>query len=164
MKKIKLYGKYGKGKYAIVDDEDFDAVNKYRWNLSMNGYVRRTAGQKGSQYTLFLHRYLFDDIKDKDIDHINHNKLDNQRKNLRACTRSENMGNAVMRSDNSSGYKGVSWHKKSEKWRAYIQFNKKHISLGFYTSKKDAAKAYQIAADKYFKDYKFNHSYGSIPS
>ena len=72
--------------------------------------------------------------------------LDNRRINLRSCTASENRSNRVMSKYNTSGYRGVYWSKHTNKWCARIQINRKGIYLGLFTSKKEAAKAYDAAA------------------
>jgi hypothetical protein len=87
--------------------------------------------------------------KGKEVDHINGDSLDNRRKNLRICTHSENCQNRKKRLDNTSGFKGVYWSKRSNKWVANIQIKSKRIYLGGFISKIKAAEAYQKANIKY---------------
>lgn len=92
-------------------------------------------------------------LKIKKIDHKNGNGLDNRLKNLRIATESENSRNQNKRRTNKSGFKGVSWGTRDNKWRSYITINGKFKSLGYYSSKEDAAKAYDKAAIKYFGEF-----------
>ena len=87
------------------------------------------------------------------VDHIDRDPLNNTLGNLRVVTKQENAMNAGVRSDNSTGYKGVSYHKRSGKYRAYIAINGKQKHLGLYTSADDAARAYATAARSYFGEY-----------
>jgi hypothetical protein len=80
------------------------------------------------------------------IDHINENPSDNRWENLRAATKSQNMRNISKIKSNTSGFKGVGWHKQTEKWRAYIIADGRTYHLGLFPSKEDAAKAYADAA------------------
>jgi len=84
------------------------------------------------------------------IDHINRDKLDNRRCNLRVCNYFENAQNSVAHKDSKSGLKGVSWNKKKNKWRAQIQFLGKKIELGNFKEKLDAYSAYCEASKKLF--------------
>jgi len=133
-----------------MDEEDF---NKYKhvvaW-LQPNGYVGLfLRGRK-----VLLHRAIMDFPSD-DVDHINLIKLDNRKVNLRACSRSQNMANSGARSTNTSGYKGVSWVEKKNKWRASIRVNYTSIHIGYYKLKEEAAKAYNLAALKHFGDFAY---------
>lgn len=87
------------------------------------------------------------------VDHINHNKLDNRRCNLRICTETQNNMNKCFDSRNTSGYKGVSWHKSARKWFAYIRFNKQRLNIGFFDDPVEAAHAYDDAARIYHGEY-----------
>jgi len=80
------------------------------------------------------------------VDHADRDKKNNRRNNLRPCTLSQNQSNKLVHRNNKSGYKGVSLHSQSDKWRAIINHNKKKISLGLFFSKEEAAKAYDEAA------------------
>jgi len=87
------------------------------------------------------------------IDHINHDTLNNQRENLRICTPSQNNMNKAKRKDNTSGYKGVCWQKEVKKWQAKIKVNQKQIYLGCYDNKELAYEAYIKACKKYHKEF-----------
>lgn len=87
------------------------------------------------------------------VDHINNNKTDNKVTNLRFATNQENNFNRSMRSDNISGAKGVTWQKKTNKWRAYIKFNNKYIHIGVYKTIEEATVARQLEAKELFGEY-----------
>jgi hypothetical protein len=87
------------------------------------------------------------------IDHLDGNPLNNQKKNLRICTHSENMRNRNLYVNNTSGFKGVYWHKTTKKWMSYIRINKKSLYLGIYTCPIDAGRAYNDAALKYHGEF-----------
>jgi hypothetical protein len=89
-----------------------------------------------------------------EVDHINGNGLDNRFKNLRLGTHSKNGRNQKKPITNTSGFKGVSWHKQHKKWMAYIRINNKLINLGSYNSKFYAALVYARAAKKYFGEWR----------
>ena len=84
------------------------------------------------------------------IDHINLNKLDNSWNNLREANNTQNQANRVIRKDNTSGYKGVTFCKQTKKWMPRIQINNKTKHLGRFTTKEEAHLVYIKAADKYF--------------
>lgn len=87
------------------------------------------------------------------IDHINGDSSDDKWTNLRLATISQNQHNAKIRSDNNSGYKGVSWHKQHQKWQAYLNLDCKRIYLGYFDCPKQAHAAYCDAANKYFGEF-----------
>lgn len=124
------------------------------WITTCNGrkYKKMSVNRK----TVYVHHAIFlmhHGFLPKYIDHIDCNSLNNKIENLRAATQSQNMGNSKMSSKNTSGYKGVTWRKDTQKWLAQIMVNNKHISLGSYTSKEEAALAYKNGAEKYFGEF-----------
>lgn len=150
------------GKFAIVDDEDFEKVSKYKWcaqykkNTDSFYAVRGTSKTENGirkQKTISMQRFIMDEPKGMVIDHINHATLDNRKENLRVCTIAENSRNRRVSKRNTSGFTGVSWHKQERKWHARIVFNMKTISLGLYENVKDANEAYRVAAIKYFDKF-----------
>lgn len=155
MREIKLsqFGK-NKGKYvALVDDEDFDSVNQYKWSatkLGNNFYAMRGQWVDGKYTTKYMHSMILDG---KEIDHIDHNGLNNQKSNLRLCTRSENSMNKTKRRGVSSIYKGVSFFKKGGKWMAQITSAGKSIYLGYFVCEIDAARAYNTKATELFGEF-----------
>lgn len=136
-----------RGKFAIVDDEDFKRISRYKW--SCNGiYAARHAFIKNRWITLRMHRFILKAPKNRQVDHKNGDGLDNRRINIRLCTSKENSRNRNKQINNISGYNGVHWNKK--KWISRIQINGKRIYLGCFISKKEAAKKYDSMAKKYF--------------
>lgn len=153
MKRIRLTG--GKG-YAIVDDEIHKRVNKFKWHLH-EGYACRTLpDKKGHQ---FLHHFILGrPKKGMVVDHRKGNKLDNRRRKIRFATKSGNATNQqkLIRT-NTSGFRGITFHKKAKKWVAKICFNGYHQYLGIYFTKEDAARAYDKAARKLHKEFAFTN-------
>lgn len=146
MKKIKLT----KNKYAIIDRDDYNLVNTFRWHFS-NGYALKNK-TKDNKYRL-MHRLILDANPNETIDHINGNGLDNRRRNLRICSQGQNTKNSSKHKDGTSMYKGVHFHKPSGRWRAQICVNYQRISLGCFKSQMDAAIAYDLAALRYHGAY-----------
>jgi len=139
------------GKVAIVDDEDFDNLIKYKWFLD-NGYAR---GRVNGKY-IFMHRFIMKTKRGEIYDHINRNKLDNRKSNMRKCTYSQNAVNAKYNFHNKvSKYRGVCWSKEMSLWKASIRVNTKAIHLGFFENEIDAAKIYDSAARHYFDNFAY---------
>lgn len=113
------------GKVTLVDDDDYEWLNQWKWQFAIN-YARRTDYTNGKK-NVFMHRIILDAPNDYRVDHINGDKLDNRRENLRLATFLENAQNSKIRKDNKSGYKGVHWHKASGKWAAKIRVNNRSI-------------------------------------
>jgi len=138
------------GKFAIVDIEDYEELFKYKWQFN-KGYAVRTVyakrGQKRS--SVKMHRLVNKTPKGFETDHINGDKLDNRKCNLRTATHSENTRNRGCLSCNTSGLKGVELIKKTGKWRALIRALDKRISLGSFPTAELASEAYNNAAIKY---------------
>lgn len=135
-----------KGAVALVDDEDYEKLNKFKWYLNSEGYAVRDVFSKGIRKNTRMHRVVANPPDGMDTDHVNRNRLDNRKENLRVCTRSENLRNSSLRSDNATGYKGVAFHKFSSLYHATINVDKKQKSLGYFKTPKEAAKAYNDAA------------------
>lgn len=149
MKEIKLT----QGQIALVDDDDFEALNQYKWSAKKSGskfYARRSIIVHGKQITQYMHCEV---MKGKGIDHIDINGLNNQKSNLRICTQSENMMNVQKKENCTSVYKGVNFHKPNSKWRAAIKINGKQIHLGYFTSEADAARTYNKKAIELFCEF-----------
>jgi hypothetical protein len=88
-----------------------------------------------------------------EIDHRNRVRSDNKWTNLRPATHGQNQQNSTRYKNNKSGYKGVSWHKQHQKWYATIQIDKRPVFLGLFLSSKEASRAYNLAAEKYFGEF-----------
>ena len=142
MKIIKLT----QGKYAIVDDEDFEYLNQWKWSCAKG---TRYAASRINNKIVYMHRLLMNPSKGKQIDHINNNGLDNRRENLRIATDSENKFNHKLIKTNKTGYHGVYWDLQMKKWGVGISLNGKHKALGYFLTKEEAALAYNDAAKKY---------------
>jgi hypothetical protein len=148
------------GKFAQVDDGDFEWLMRYKWHvhLGYSGilYAERGKWINGKLYTMIMHREIFLVNSIKALFHIDHtdgNELNNQKFNLRAATNSQNQANSKLRIDNTSGYKGVTFHKVSMKFRAQIQYQKERIHIGLFTDPIDAAVKYDRYARRLFKNY-----------
>jgi hypothetical protein len=148
------------GKYAIVDPEDFERLNKHKWYASKWGntfYAVRCAGPRNKTKYIRMHREIMRPPDHLVIDHINHKGLDNRKANLRNATRAQNNYNrvAIKRKGATSKYKGVAWKKEKKKWRAHIYFNGEGIFLGYFKDEIQAAKAYDKAAKKYYGQFAY---------
>ena len=152
-RQIEMYG----GNFAIVDDEDFETLNAVRWHRSSAGYaIREIWYGRTREYpkgTLSMHRVILGTKPGEFVDHINHDRLDNRRSNLRICTRQQNSRNMSRHKKNSSQYKGVSRFRDKNKWDAHIRLNDAQYHLGRFSNEADAAKAYDAAAKEHFGEY-----------
>ena len=146
MRRIKLT----QGRYALVDDNDYEYLSGFKWGYNRKrGYAVRTPPRSMEiRKSVYMHREIIKVPPDMEIDYINNIKLDNRKKNLRICSHIENQRNLPL-SRNTSGYRGVSWHKPAHKWRATIKVNKKFKHLGLFEDIRDAARAYDNAAKMY---------------
>jgi hypothetical protein len=148
----------GHGQSAIVDDEDYDKLSKYKWyahrrNSNTSYYASRVEYSNGRYTNIIMHRVITNAKSNMVVDHINGNGLDNRHENLRVCTRSENSRNCKKHCDNKSGYKGVHLRKDTKKWSAQIKIDSKVINLGKFDDAISAAKAYDEAAKKYHGNF-----------
>lgn len=141
------------GKEVIVDDEDYEYLNQWKWFFKKGYPARNITISKNKRKTIFLYNILLNPEPGYIIDHIDGNPLNNLKSNLRLTTKSQNNQNRTKSKFKSSKYKGVSWYKKLNKWRAFISVNYKFKHIGLFESEVDAAKAYNTAALTYFKDY-----------
>lgn len=149
-----------KGYSTQVDDEDFDLLNRYSWWICEVKSKRAVKIQLSAQTeidgkTVKIHRMIMSPPDGMDIDHIDGNPLNNQKYNLRICTRQENLRNTgkYKRKNSSSKYKGVSFHKKANKWEAGLKVDGKRKWLGLFDLEIDAAKAYNEAVLTYFGNF-----------
>ncbi len=132
------------GFFAMVDDEDYASLSKYKWSVSSLSwsspncrYARRFVVRK----SIFMHRQIIGALDGQETDHVNRNGLDNQRRNLRIATRSQNGFNRGMQSNNTSGETGIVWHRRNKKWQAQAMIDRKMHYLGQFESITDAIRA-----------------------
>lgn len=136
---------------AIVDDADFDRLNEYRWYLSA-GYARRIERpRRGAVKNIAMHNQILG-VPGMEADHINGDKLNNRRANLRACTRSQNEA-AKPKAAGSSRYKGVYFDSCKQRWRALVQKDGRRRHVGYYRSEDAAARGYDAAATEAFGEF-----------
>lgn len=149
MKKIPLT----RGKVAIVDDCDYDYLMQWKWyyhKARSKGYARR------SYCTVYMHRLILERMGFKNFarsDHINRDKLDNRRCNLRPATDRQSNCNRGKPNNNTSGYTGVCWDKAREKWYVQIQVNGKNMYIGRYDDLKEAVRVRNKAVLKYHGEF-----------
>lgn len=146
-----------RGLVATIDAEDVDLVTGYRWYAAPGNrdlfYALTRIREGGVRRTVMMHRLINRTAPGLQTDHINGNTLDNRRSNLRTVTRAQNMWNRRADLHGSSSFRGVSWQAKSGKWLAMIQANKSRQYLGLFADERDAARAYQSAAERLFGNF-----------
>ena len=160
MKRIELT----QGQYAIVDDEDYEALMKYKWHAKFNkcngGYYAVRSIKPSKE---FIHRVVMNCPADMIVDHINHNSLDNRKSNLRIVTKSQNQMNRRKMVSNTSGVIGVRWHKRDMRWRASITALGRDMELGSFKSIEDATQCRRNAELKYYGKYSYSESVKLYP-
>jgi len=144
------------GQSTQVSPEDYDFLSGFKWyaqrrttsHAPVSYYAMRIAGRKGQlMHRTILARMLGRElVSTEQVDHIDRDPLNNRRENLRLATASENLRNQSKHKDNTSGFKGVSFHKPMQKWQAQIAVNHKQIYLGCFDTAAAAAAAYDTAA------------------
>jgi hypothetical protein len=162
--------KYGQFK-VLYDAEDEDKISEHNWYIqkvktpgkfyaytmvlhpSGEWYYPPNNGRLRRQTNLFIHQLIMNTPKGMETDHINGKPLDNRKENLRICTRAENGRNRGYPKNNTSGFKGVYWHKGGKKWCAQIAHNKKRIYIGCFKDKEEAARAYDAKAKELFGEF-----------
>lgn len=140
-----------KGQVALVDDEDFEYLNQWKWYAHRawgNSFYAARMNPRPNKKVILMHREVFKDSRR--CDHRDGNGLNNQKENLRPATKRQNGRNRGPQINNTSGFKGVSWCRKVKKWTVRIMYRKCYRFLGYFLNKHDAARAYDTAAKKYF--------------
>lgn len=149
MKKIKLT----KGKYALVDDEDFEFVSRWKWSFdghyAIRGHYLGRIDGKDKYRKIYLHREINKTEVGMETDHINRDKLDNRKMNLRSATKGQNSRNHPAHKNNITGICGVSLYRGYKKYCSRIVVNKKRIHLGYFININDAIFARKQAEQKY---------------
>jgi hypothetical protein len=161
MKRIPLGGKQGKGKFALVDDEDYDLVSQFKWYVPQHPRdYARTNSKKATRYCKSFSRYgaemhhlVLKYRGSMQIDHIDGDSLNNQKSNLRFCNRFQNQGNSKLHIKNKSGYRGVCWHKENQQWRASIGGGKHMVCIGYFDDLICAVVAYDQHAIERYREF-----------
>lgn len=152
MKQIPLSGKAGIGKFAIVDDEYFDELSKRKWHSGKCGYPAAASYfLTKERRPIMMHSLIMKLGKGELVDHIDGNPLNNQKNNLRRCTKKQNNMNRIKSYGKLSIYKGVS--PSNKRWRSQIMINDKYIHLGCFGNEIEAAKAYDKKAIELFGEF-----------
>lgn len=141
------------GGYALVDAADFDILNKYSWRRNNCGYVMHRVHREGYARSLLLHRMLMCPAKKLHVDHINGDKLDNRRCNLRIATPSQNARNSKRPNSNTTGYKGTRFLVRTQRFSAQIKVEGKLHHLGYFDTAEEAHAAYCAKATELSGEY-----------
>ena len=155
MKEIKLT----QNKIALVDDEDYEYLSQFKWRVTFNKtsyYAVRWANRrKKDQKLISMHRDIMNTPSNLEIDHIDHDTLNNQKSNLRNCTHLQNKRNTIKRENKTSKYLGVHLvkFKNTASYRACIYIMKRRIDLGYFKDEKLAAMAYDKKARELFGEF-----------
>jgi hypothetical protein len=147
------------GKRAIVDDEDYEWLSQWKWHYAKSsngpdGYAcrgMRSIHLPNGYLNIMMHQAVHGTPEGYITDHKNGNKLDNRKSNLLTATDATNRINVSRRSDNTSSVTGVGWFKPTNRWRARISINGKLISLGYFKTLEEAAKARKDAEKFYYE-------------
>lgn len=159
MKEIRL----NENKVALVDDDDFEYLNKFRWYCGAgNKYAMRKGISDDEPKIVYMHRVITQAPKGLVVDHIDMNRLNNQKCNLRVCEHRQNDCNKYLQSNNTIGYKGVIKvtykHKDGStycRYRTRLQYKKKAINGHYHDTPEEAAKEYNEMALKYFGEFAY---------
>jgi len=143
------------GRVAIVDDDDYELLSKSKWYYCKVGYACRDKKTNGKRKALFMHRVITNCPDNREVDHINRDRLDNRKVNLRVCTRAQNGSNIAVGRRRRSQYKGLYWDRSGQKWRVELRHLGRKIYIGQFDSETEAALHYNEAASTYHGEFAF---------
>ena len=135
------------GRTILIDEEDLLIVAALKWHICQNpkGRTVYAASAPRKREYVLMHRLIMGAPKDKEVDHRNYNGLDNRKSNLRLCSRFQNQWHSRLRSDNKSGYRGVTWNEECNKWSAQFHYRGIKTYLGLFLSAEEASQVYEKA-------------------
>jgi len=151
------------GQFALIDAADYEWLSQWKWHAGWNPptqtfYAKRSDFIGGKLCTIRMHREIVGAPKGMDVDHKNHDTLDNRRRNLRLATNSQNQQNKRMQKNNTSGQRGVFWIASENRWLAQIGINGKRKKLGRFKDFEEATAAYKAAAEHLFGEFYVGNS------
>lgn len=142
------------GKFAMVDDDDYEHLNRWKWYCNNRGYAVRITPKAKNRRAVLMHREILNPQNGLFTDHIDGNKLNNQRSNLRNCNHQQNSANCKRAENNTSGYKGVSRDsRRKNSWKAAITINGKQVYICTCKTPEEAARAYDAVAMNCFGEF-----------
>jgi len=148
-----------KGQTTLVDDEDFEYLNQFRWSAyrardNDSFYALRSyRDDQGKRINVSMHRVIMDAPKGMDVDHKDRDGLNNQRANLRVCTRSQNQLNTFGKGNSRSAYKCVDWHKRNKKWRVRVLKEGTRKEIGYFETELEAGIIANITIRRYHGEF-----------
>lgn len=161
MKLIDVSTKRHPNVFAMVDDDDFDRVNQWKWSATRasrgpNLYARRAERVNGKSRGVAMHHEILGRCPGMEVDHKDGNGLNNQRQNLRFATHAQNTANKIKRKAegaSSSKFKGVTWSSRRNAWLAQIGIGGRQKVLGAFAAEEDAARLYDAVAAHHFGEF-----------
>lgn len=147
------------GKVALVDDEDYERVAAFKWHATCSSRKRRWYAARnatlpdGRQTKVRMHRFILNAVTALQVDHENGDGLDNRRSNLRPASNGQNQHNRSLSPSSTTGFKGVTFHRRWNRYYARIYNDGKEISLGYFADARSAAVAYDIRARELFGEF-----------
>ncbi|MDR5802146.1 HNH endonuclease [Caballeronia sp. LZ001] len=153
-----------RGEEIKVDDADFEELSVFTWSISSRGYARRNVRSNRKNGVEYMHRRLMwlTPGGKVEVDHINGDRLDNRRENMRLCTRQQNLWNRGRLSTNTSGFKGVTRASYGSRWVAQIDAHGKHYYIGTYDTPEEAHLAYCSKARQFFGEFAYPSAQTSV--
>lgn len=148
-----------KGQVALVSPESYHLVRAVMWQAfwhpdTRSFYAQRGTHLNGRRISYHMHRVVLEaGVPAIQVDHINHDTLDNRLSNLRLATNAQNHANLRVRAGSRSGFKGVSWYKRDQNWHACITVAGKNRHLGYFPTAEEAGRAYDRAAREVFGEF-----------